>query len=198
MTTEANDELLSRLTLMEQMVQDGRRTTTYYGSMFLLWGAGYVAAIAWVYYLPKPVLAWPVVMTLTAIFSAILGAAKAKGQPSTVKSRALGGIWAAVGVSIFLFAFGSGFSNAWSNPGVMIAGIEIFIGLAHAASSFTLRWKAQFAVSLIWWACGIASFYASPTMLLPILLVGTLIGNFGFGSYLMALEARDKRRLAHA
>lgn len=198
MTAEAKDELLSRLSLMEQMVQDGRRSTSYYGWMFLLWGAGYLAAIGWVYYLPRPTLAWPVVMTLTAIIGVAVGSAKSKGQPETVKSRALGGIWTATGWSIFLFAFGGSFGHSWSHPQVMMAGIENLIGLANAASSFALRWKVQFAVALLWWACSLVSLYATSAMLLPILLVGTLIGNFAFGLYLMALEARDRKRLAHA
>ena len=197
MTTESKDELLDRLTLMEQMVQDGRRSTSYQGWIFLLWGVGYLVAIAWVSLLPYRNLAWPVIMTLTAVAGVIIGSAKSKGQPNTVKSRAMAGIWIATGASIFIFAFGGAFGHAWTNPGMMLAGIEVLIGLANAASSITLKWKAQFAVALVWWGCGVASFYVGERLLLPILLVGTLIGNFGFGIYLMTLEARDKRRLAH-
>ncbi|MHB1701552.1 MAG: hypothetical protein ACYCSN_15770 [Acidobacteriaceae bacterium] len=198
MTTETKDELLGRLSLMEQMVQDGRSSTTYNGWMFLLWGTGYVVAISWVYFLPHANLAWPVIMTLTALIGALVGAAKAKGQPNTTKSRALAGIWIALGCSIFIFALGGSFSHAWAAPQVMLAGIEILIGLANAASSITLKWKTQFVIAIVWWTCGIASFNVGDTLLLPILLAGTLIGNFGFGAYLMTLEARDKRRLAHA
>ena len=198
MTTETKDELLSRLSLMEQMVQDGRRSTTYNGWMFLLWGTGYLVAIGWVYFLPHPNLAWPVIMTLTAIAGALVQSAKSKAQPQTTQSRALAGIWISMGCSIFLFAFGGAFSHAWTTPQVMLAGIEILIGLANAASSITLKWKTQFVIAIVWWACGVASFNVVDTLLLPILLAGTLIGNFGFGAYLMALEVRDKRRLAHA
>ncbi len=200
MTIETQDELLNRLSLMERMVQDGRRSTSYHGWMFLLWGIGYAVAIGWVYYLPKPILAWPVTMTLTAIACVVIGRVKDKGQPCTAKSRALGGIWMATGCSIFILAFGSAFSvHGWSQPQAMMAGIEILLGLAHASSSFTLRWRIQFGVALLWWACGVASFYADAAMLLPILLVATVIGNFAFGIYLMMLEARDSRgRALHA
>ncbi|MHB1022613.1 MAG: hypothetical protein ACYC46_14350 [Acidobacteriaceae bacterium] len=199
MSIEARDELLGRLDLMEQMVQQGRRTTQYWGWMFLLWGIGYLVAIGWVYSLPKPNLAWPVVMTLTAVVGGLIGRARRKGQPSTIKARALSGIWYATGCSIFIFAFGSALSvHGWQEPQAMLAGIEILLGLAHAASSITLKWRLQWIVALVWWACGVASFYVGASMLLPILLVATLIGNIGFGFYLMALEARDSKRLAHA
>lgn len=200
MTIETQDELLSRLSLMEQMVQDGRRSTSYHGWAFVLWGIGYMVAIGWVYYLPKPTLAWPLVMTLTAIAGVVIGRMKDKGQPSTVKSRALAGVWAATGCSIFILAFGgAGSAHGWSQPQPMMAAIEILLGLAHAASSITLKWRLQFGVALLWWACGVASFYVEAAMLLPVLLVGTLIGNFAFGIYLMMLEARDsKRRALHA
>ncbi len=198
MSTEAKDELLGRLSLMEQMVQDGRRSTSYKGWMFLLWGVGYLVAVGWVYYLPRPQFAWPVIMTLTAVAGALIQSAKSKGQPQTTQSRALAGIWISMGCSIFLFAFGGAFTHAWAVPQVMLAGIEILIGLANAASAITLRWKTQFTVTIVWWACGVASFNVPTSLLLPILVVGTLIGNFAFGTYLMALEARDKGRLAHA
>lgn len=199
MSIETREELLGRLDLMEQMVQQGRRTTQYWGWMFLLWGMGYLVAIGWVYYLPKPNLAWPIVMTLTAVVSVLIGRARGKGKPSTVKTRAISGIWCATGCSIFIFAFGGGFStHGWQEPQAMLAGIEILIGLAHAASSITLKWRPQWFVALVWWVCGVASFYVGASMLLQILLVATLIGNIGFGFYLMAREARDSKRLAHA
>lgn len=198
MTTDVKEDLMGRLALMEQMVKDGRRSTSTYGWMFLLWGVAYVVAIGWVYYLPHPMLAWPVTMPLAAILGGVIASAKAKGQPNTIKSRAISGIWIAAGSGIFLFAFGGALGNAWTAPQAMMAGIEILIGVANASSSITLKWKPQFGVALVWWACGIASFNVAANLLLPILLVGTLIGNFGFGAYLMALEARDKGRFGHA
>ena len=198
MTTDTHNELLSRLNLMEQVIQEGRKTTMYYGWMFVLWGVGYMVAIGWVYLLPKPMLAWPVVMPLTALVGGLTAARKRRGQADTSKSRALGAIWIATGCTIMVFAFGPMVSqHGWSNPQAMMAGIEVMLGLANVASSLVLRWKLQTAVGIMWWVCGTASFYVSSESLLPVLMVGTLIGNFGFGLYLMYLEAQARQQVVH-
>ena len=198
MTTDTRNDLVSRLDVMEQMVQEGRKSTQFYGWMFVLWGVGYVLAIGWVYLLPKPMLAWPVVMTLTALVGGVIAAKKRRGQALNSRSRAVWATWVATGSAIFVFAFGSGTStHGWSNPQAMMAGIEVLLGLANVSSSLVLRWRVQMVVGLVWWVCGTASFYVSAEGLLPVLLAGTLICNFGFGLYLMYLEAQAARQVVH-
>ncbi len=194
MPNESQNELISRLNLMEEIIQEGRRTTSFYGWMFVLWGVGYAAAIAAAYLVPRPNFAWPVVMVLTAVAGGVIGSRKRRGQPDTVKSRALGAIWISTSATIFILAFGCAASPyGWSHPHPMMAGIELLTGLANMASSLTLRWKVQAAVAILWWACGVASFYVSSGMLLPVLSVGIVFGNLGFGIYLMVLESRARR-----
>ncbi len=198
MTTDTRNDLVSRLDLMEQMVQEGRKTTQFYGWMFVLWGVAYLVAIGWVHLLPKPVLAWPVTMTLTALLGGLIDARKRRGQALNSKSRAVWATWIATGSAIFVFAFGSiGSEHGWSHPQVMLAGIEVLLGLANVASSLVLRWRLQTAVGILWWVCGTASFYVSSETLLPVFLVGIVVCNLGFGAYLMYLEAQARRQVVH-
>ena len=47
MTTDAEQELKDRLSLIENMIAEGRRTTSSWGWVFVLWGVAYYVAIAW-------------------------------------------------------------------------------------------------------------------------------------------------------
>lgn len=189
-----------RLLLIESMIREGRRSTDYWGWIFLLWGVAYLAAIGWTYYLPHPQYSWPVVMPLAAVASGVIARRKRRRRPKqeNAQSRALGGIWFSTGAAIFLFAFIGGFSGH-GEPHLYLFGIEILLGLANAASAFTLRWRPQFLIALIWWGCGIASCFVAVEHLIPLLVLGTLIGNIGFGLYLMRREAVDRtRQVSHA
>ncbi len=189
-----------RLHLIESMIQEGRRSTDYWGWTFLLWGVAYFIAIGWVSYLPHPQYGWPVVMIATAVAGMWIAQVKRRRhpQPKTTKSRALAGIWCATGLAIFIFAFAGAFSGH-SEPHIFLAGIEILIGLANFASAFTLRWGPQFLIALVWWACGVASCMVALNHLIPVLVVGTLIGNIGFGLFLMRREAVCRaRQVSHA
>lgn len=190
----------ARLQLIESMIQEGRKSTDYWGWTFLLWGIAYFIAIGWTYYLPHPQYGWPIVMTATFVAGALIGRWKHRHhtQPKTAQSRALAGIWCATAAAIFLFAF-SGAISGHSEPHIFLCGIEILIGLANAASAFILRWRLQFLVALVWWGCGVASCFVAADHLIPVLIVGTLIGNIGFGLYLMHRESTDRRlQVSHA
>jgi hypothetical protein len=48
MTANAEElELKDRLSLIESMIAEGRRTTESWGWTFVLWGVAYYVAIAW-------------------------------------------------------------------------------------------------------------------------------------------------------
>ena len=182
------------------MIQEGRSTTGYWGWSFLLWGAAYLVAIAWSYLLPYPQYSWLVVMSLTTLLFGVIVRRKRirRPQPESMQSRALGGIWCAVGTAIFLFAF-AGSASGHFEFHMYMAGIEMLLGTAHAASAFTLRWRPQFLIALVWWISGVASYYVAAAHLMPILIVATLIGNIAFGLYLMRLESTQRRpEVSHA
>ena len=192
-------DLHDRLQLIESMIQEGRSSSGYWGWTFLLWGVAYLIAIAWTYFLPYPQYSWPVTMTATALlFAAMIRWKHTKRpRPESSRSRALAGIWFAVGTAIFLFAF-AGAASGHFEFHMYLAGIEILIGTAHASSAFTLRWRPQFLIALVWWISGVASYYVAVAYLLPIMIVATLIGNIAFGIYLMRLESAGRQtRVVH-
>jgi hypothetical protein len=199
--SETNEiSMQERLQLIESMIQEGRKSTDYWGWMFLLWGVAYFIAIGWTYYLPHPQYGWPLVMTATALAGALIGRGKRRRcpKPENAQSRALGGIWCATAAAIFLFAF-SGALSGHSEPHTFLAGIEILIGVANAASAFTLRWRLQFLMALVWWGCGVASCFVAVEHLISVLILATLIGNIGFGLHLMRRETVDRaRQVSHA
>lgn len=194
---ERNEEMRQRLDLIESMVLEGRRTTQYWGWMFLLWGVAYVAALAWSAWQPQQHWAWPAAMIAAALLSWAMGSRRTACRPLTTISRAIQSIWYATGGALFLIGFGAGLSGH-AEPHLFLAAIEVLLGVANVASGLTLRWRGQLAVGLIWWLAGAASLYLADSLLVPVLLAATLIGNVGFGLYLVVLEARERQRTAHA
>jgi hypothetical protein len=63
-----------------------------------------------------------------------------------------------------------------------------FLGLAHAISALILRWRVQGAVAAIWFAGGMAMFFAHYPASLIIFLVASFFGMVLFGLYTMMLE----------
>src|SRR5271169_100681 len=98
-TTE--QELRDRLSLIENMIAEGRRSTERWGWTFVLWGVAYYVAIAWATW-GHGALAWPVTMITAGVTTGILASRKTRNWPETVKSRAIGSVWIAIGISLFL------------------------------------------------------------------------------------------------
>jgi hypothetical protein len=195
---ETQDELLTRFELVEMMVKEGRRSTEYWGWTFVLWGTAYLIAIAWTHLSHRPDIAWPVSMIAATLLTIIVATRKKRAKPQTPVSRAVTGIWTAVGTAIFIFSFAAAFSqNAETHS--YIAAIEIMIGVANCASSMTLQWRGQFMIALLWWISAVVTFFINTRWITPILVIDTLVGFLGFGLYLMYRESRDRRlRVQHA
>ena len=103
--TSAQD-LKDRLALIESMMTEGRRTTESWGWTFLLWGIAYCVAIAWAV-LGHSNLAWPVTMVAAVIVTVIVVSMRASKKPETTMGRAVGAVWMALGISMFLLFFRS-------------------------------------------------------------------------------------------
>jgi hypothetical protein len=195
---ETREELLTRFELVEMMVKEGRRSTEYWGWTFVLWGTAYLIAIAWSYWLRQPNIAWPVTMIAAAMLTIVVANRKKRATPQTPVSRAIVGIWRAVGAAIFIFCFAVGMSGHGEMHSY-IATVEILIGVANCAVSMVLRWRGQFLIALLWWISAIATCFVSSHWIMFILIFDTLIGFLGFGLYLMYCERRDRRlRVQHA
>jgi hypothetical protein len=196
---ETQDELLTRFELVEMMVQEGRRSTEYWGWSFVLWGAAYLVATAWSYWLGSPAIAWLVTMMAASGITAVIVQSKKKnGELRTTVSRSMGAIWTAAGIALFIFCFGASLSGHLEAHS-FAAAIECFLGVANCASSMVLRWRPQFLVAIMWWTAAMATCFGPEQVIAPIFIVATLIGMIGFGLYLMYREHHDRpARLQHA
>ena len=190
---------LDRLSLIEDMIREGRRSTEYWGWCFVLWGASYLVAMLWAgsyAHHSSARFAWPITMTAAAVISSLIARSRSRGKPSTTKSRAILNVWVAVGLGISVFAFPAEFSHRFGDGHLFMAGIEVLLGVAHLASGLFLRWRLQVAVGCLWWAAAMTTIFTQTDagVIVPF-LVATLLGMIGFGAYLMYIEARDKSRL---
>ncbi len=195
---ETHEELLTRFELVERMVKEGRRSTEYWGWTFVLWGTAYLIAIGWSYWLHQPNIAWPVTMIAATVVTIVVSSKKKQAKPQTPISRAISGIWIAVGSAIFIFCFAGAISR---HPDVnsYMATVEILLGVANCAISIVLRWRGQLLIALLWWVSAVATFFVHSQWITPILIFDTLVGFLGFGLYLMYRERRDRRlRVQHA
>jgi len=68
----------------------------------------------------------------------------------------------------------------------------MLVGLAHAISAMVLRWRVQGMVAGLWWAGGIAMFFAhSDKEIFVIFPLEMFFGMILFGLYAMWLDNRS-------
>ncbi len=122
----------------------------------------------------------------------------------TTTSRAIVGVWMAVGFGITIFAFPATIAHRFGDGHLFLAAIEVLLGVAHIASGSLLRWPIQVAVGLCWWTAAlIAMFTHGGNGVAISFLAATFLCNIVFGGYLMYREGRDKAmtrggRVVHA
>jgi hypothetical protein len=193
MTANAEElELKDRLSLIESMIAEGRRTTQSYGWTFVLWGVAYYVAILWAG-LSHGYLAWPVTMTCAALLTAILCMGRRCSHPPTTTGRALGALWSGAGISMFIVLFSLGYSGKMGLH-IFVAVICGMLGSVNASSSMILKWKLQFACALVWWATTIYACFGKGNYLMTVFLAATFLCQIAFGIYLMIREARARRQ----
>jgi fatty acid desaturase len=194
-------ELKDRLKLIETMIAEGRRSTESYGWTFVLWGVAYYIAIFWAS-LSHGYLAWPVTMTAAGVLTGVIIGRKRSQKPANRTSRAIGAIWYAVGISMFVILFSLGFSNR-SEPHTFIAIMAAMLATANAASSIILKWKLQFSCAVVWWALCVYACFGKGNQLTfdnPLtiaLLVALFFCQIVFGIYGMILESRRRKQEAN-
>ena len=202
MTENLNEmemELKDRLSLIENMIAEGRRGTESWGWVFLLWGVAYYVAILWSstsFLGPiwgRQYLAWPVTMSLSCVLTIVIGARKQGKRPSTTISRAIAAMWMAMGISMFILLLSLGISGRVEQQ-VFIAIIAAMLGTTNAASSFILRWKVQFACAVVWWAAAVISLFSKVTQSSLVFLLAIFLCQIVFGVYGMVAEARSRRQ----
>jgi hypothetical protein len=202
MTADSEElELKDRLSLIESMIAEGRRSTGSWAWTFVFWGLAYYVAIAWTAFNQWPY-AWLVTMMAAwALCMAIIGRQKKnqrERRPATTMGRAVFSIWIAMGVSLSLLLPALGFSGRF-NQHVFVAVAAAMLGLANGASGMIIRWKAQIAAAIVWWAATVAACFGSDNQCTVVFLVAIFFCQIVFGIYGMVCEAHMRRQeAAHA
>ena len=192
-------ELTERLKMIESMMAEGRHTTARWGWSFVLWGVAYLVATAWSSGLvggpawSRHYLAWPVTM-IAASFATGVGISRMrKGQPATALGRAIGAIWKAMGISLFIVLMSLAYSGRYDTH-VFVAIIGGMLGVANMASAMILKWKMQLACAVVWLASAVAACFGTETQAGIAFLAATFFCQIVFGVYAMIRESRRRRQ----
>jgi len=193
----SREDLLQRVELMEQMIAEGRRSTTRCGWIFLLWGVVDLAAMSWLHFLPHShwvgVRAWPTCLIAGAILTCIGLAVQRRRERLGLRVSCcrVGMVWFMLGIALTIFISGAMVNHlSWQSS--YIAALLIFVGLAHAISAAILQWRGQGVVAGIWWLGGGAVFFArSQGTVNAIMFAEMCVGMILFGVYAMVLDARS-------
>jgi hypothetical protein len=197
MQQETNtQELKERLDLIENMLAAGRRKTENWGWTFLLWGVAYYVAIAWAFW-GHSSLAWPVTMIAASIVTGIVASSKHTREPETTIGRAIGSIWIALGITMFLLFLSMGMSHRIEEH-VFVAVISAMLGMANATSGLILKWKMQLACAVVWWVAAVAACFADSNQSTIVLLAATFFCQIVFGIYAMVRGSKRQHEAVHA
>jgi hypothetical protein len=192
-----NMELVERLKLIENMIAEGRQRTARWGWSFVLWGVAYYIATAWATWGHSD-LAWPVTMIAAAVITGVAASRMSRGQPETVLGRALGAVWMAAGIGLFVLLISLSIAGL-GDARIMISIIGSMLGVAHAASAIILKWKMQLACAVVWLAAAVTAIFGPNARAVDVFLAATFFCQIVFGVYAMVLESRTRRRgEAHA
>ena len=196
MSNVEEQELKDRLSLIESMIAEGRRTTESWGWTFLLWGVAYYIAIAWSAF-GAPAIAWPVTMIVASVLTGVIGSRISAKQPETTTGRAMAAIWIGMGISLFILMVCLGVTGRLDLR-IAVAIIGAMLGASNATSSIILRWKMQFACAVVWWTAMVAALFTTENIAGIIFLVAIFFCQIVFGIYGMIAESRRNKVRAGA
>ena len=185
-------DLAERVRLIESMMAEGRRKCESWGWTFVLWGVAYYVAFfwgAWGHF----AYAWPVTVIAAGLLTWGGFTRKERFQPNTTLGRAIGSIWIATGLSMFILFDALGFSGHMTDARVFLAGASAMLGLANAACGLTLKWKAEIACGLVWWAAAVIASFGSVNVAVDAFLVAIFLCQIVFGIYAMILESQRRK-----
>ena len=196
-TTE--QDLKDRVSLIERMIAEGRRKTESWGWTFVLWGVAYYLAFAWSAW-GRSAWAWPVTILIAVIVTVVVASLKAGNHPQTTLGRAIGSIWIALGISMFLLFLTLGLSGRLTDQHLFVAVISAILGMANGASALILRWKAQFACAVAWWVAAVTTCFGTDAQSMIVFLIAIFLCQIVFGIYGAIAEAQERKRrgLIHA
>lgn len=179
-------DLRARLAMIETMMAEGRRSTSRYGGIFVLWGVALILATVWSSWGPSRT-AWSITMPTFAAIMAILISRKRRGLPISGLSRAVTAVWCASGIALMLVL--SGLSSAGHyETHVFLAIVGGILGLANFASSITLRWWPQLFCAVVWWISALAACFVNERQAGWVFIVAVFLCQIIFGVYVMIAE----------
>ncbi|HXJ97141.1 MAG TPA: hypothetical protein VMT20_30245 [Terriglobia bacterium] len=190
-------DLKDRLVLIEAMIAEGRRTTGSWGWTFALWGAAFYVAIAWAAW-GHTAWAWPATMIAAVVVTVILASLQAGRGPGTMAGRAVGSLWLAFGISMFLLFVPLGLAGRLTDPHLFIAVVSGMLGMANATSALILRWRVQLGCAVVWWAAAVAACFGTQKQATAAFLAAIFVCQIAFGVYGMIREGREKPRQGRA
>jgi hypothetical protein len=127
--------------------------------------------------------------------------ARRDNKPNNTMSRALGGIWIALGVSMITAFPALGISGRLLDPHIFITMACAMLGMANGAAGIVLKWRLQIASACVWWVAAITACFGSEMQALVVFLVAIFFCQIVFGIACMVSEAREIRAMkdgAHA
>jgi hypothetical protein len=138
--------------------------------------------------------AWPVTMLAAVIGTAAIVSLKAGKHAGTTVGLAIGSIWTALGISMFLLFLSLGFSGRLSDLHLFAAMMSAVLGLANGASALILRWKVQLGCAVVWWAAAVAASFGSEAESTIVFLAAIFLCQIVFGIYCVVGEAQAHKR----
>ena len=206
LTNNDEQELKDRLSLIESMIAEGRRTTQRWGWIFVFWGVVYYKCIAlsvWSKAHGSPIQPWTsgVIQLLIFLFAAwriqVFYQKRSKDilWPISTLDRALIATWGSAGISMAILIVSLGYGGR-SNPNLVIAVIGTLLGSASAASSMIVKWRVQFACALIWWALAVISCIGTARQSFIAFMIANFFCQVAFGVYLMISETHQRTQVA--
>lgn len=196
-TTE--QELKERLSIIERMIAEGRSTIESWGWTFVLWGVAFYLALAWSAW-GHSLWAWPATMAIATIVTVAVASSKAGSHPQTTLARAIGCIWSALAISMFVLFLALGLSGRLTDQHIFVAVMSAVLGMANGASGLILRWKIQITCAVVWWVTVVATCFGSDEQSIIVFLVAIFLCQIVFGIYGMIedMQVRKRRALSHA
>lgn len=192
-----DSELRERLSLIESMIAEGRRTTERWGWAFVLWGVVYIAAIGWSVQIHN---GWPwlVCVAVGLVVTGVGASLRARHRPVTILGRAIGSIWIGLSVSMAVLFTTLGVTGRLVDQHVSVAMAAAMLGLANGASGMVLHWRPQIACAVVWWAAAAAACFGSEEQCGIVFIAAIFLCQIVFGIYAMFAEARKQPGLSHA
>jgi hypothetical protein len=164
----------------------------------VLWGVAYYVAFFWAAW-GHFAYAWPVTVVAAALLT-MVGFWRSESQPNTTLGRAIASVWIAMGISMFILFDALGFGGHLTDVRIFVAAASAMLGMANAACSLMLKWKAEFACAMAWWTAAVVASFCSVDTAVDAFLAAIFLCQIVFGIYAMVLESRRRREhgAAHA